>query len=60
MNGPDHYTAAEEYLDAAEDAVSEQRADQLIATAQVHATLALAAATALGRDGQNWHKAAGI
>jgi len=78
MNGPEHYTEAEEILrqvDAAEKAIAErggipsettyerfatERADS-VARAQVHATLALAAATALRpfSDYRPWTAAAG-
>lgn len=50
MNGPEHYAEAERLAalaDKALDAVP-RWLDQTIARAQVHATLALAAATALG------------
>ena len=65
-SGPDHYKAAESLLygDEEFDGYSEprRRADEL-AAAQVHATLALAAATALRptmagevyRDKESWH-----
>lgn len=45
MNGPDHYRKAESLL---QDVMDRRRAypEQAIAMAQVHATLALAAATA--------------
>lgn len=51
MNGPEHFRAAENYLKAARDADpawcdDSHRAVQ-VAAAQAHATLALAAATAL-------------
>jgi hypothetical protein len=51
MNGPEHYREAEKLLGYAEARDAEQRGDatdmSLLAEAQVHATLALAAATAL-------------
>jgi hypothetical protein len=47
MTGPEHYEAAEQYADFAEDAVERERAVYYLGLAQVHATLALAAATAL-------------
>jgi hypothetical protein len=59
MTGPEHYREAEKLIGQAEnfrieangdwrdDATSHQVADALVARAQVHATLALAAATAL-------------
>lgn len=47
MGGPEHYRRAEALLDQAHGADnSEGYADYLVAKAQVHATLALAAATA--------------
>ena len=48
MNGPDHYKAAEQLLGAADQIAnqgSDEIAQELRAEAQVHATLALAAAT---------------
>ena len=50
MNGPEHYAAAEEFLAAAKaDGVEPGEPVQVshLAAAQVHATLALAAATAM-------------
>lgn len=50
MNGPEHYAAAEEFLAAAKaDGIEpgEPVAVSNLAVAQVHATLALAAATAM-------------
>jgi len=49
MTGPEHYTAAEELMTDAEQ-IAEQGGDigHLLTAAQVHATLALAAATAQG------------
>lgn len=46
MNGPNHYGAAEACIEAAEQVEPEHRMN-LLMEAQVHATLALAAATAL-------------
>lgn len=47
MNGPAHYKEAERYVRYAEDdALDGQGYANAIAAAQVHATLALAAATA--------------
>lgn len=52
MNGPDHYREAERLLAEAEDRLpygnlaGVTRPEQLLAEAQVHATLALTAATA--------------
>jgi hypothetical protein len=60
MTGPDHYRLAEELL--TDRGVLD---DVLIGTAQVHATLALAAATAMASDFRNraeadaWRQAAG-
>ena len=52
MNGPSHYTMAEALIEEAQDILhardTDGRAAPLIAIGQVHATLALAAATALG------------
>lgn len=46
MNGPQHYSSAEFYLNAAQEAESGSEAEQYnLAAAQVHATLAQAAAT---------------
>lgn len=59
MNGPTHYRAAEEFLRHSEKTLpgSAQEAN-LVARAQAHATLALAAATAVGKndmiDGPSW------
>ena len=54
MTGPEHYRMAEELLrlieGTPEDSVGSVAADA--AKAQAHATLALAAATALGREGE--------
>lgn len=47
MNGPQHYAAAQGLL-ARSDEVDQVDAALLVAQAQVHATLAAAAATALG------------
>jgi hypothetical protein len=47
VNGPQHYRKAEALAEASYTADAE-RATYLLARAQVHATLALAAATALG------------
>ena len=60
MTGPDHYRLAEELL--TDRGVLDE---VLIGIAQVHATLALAAATALAGDSRNraeadaWRQAAG-
>jgi hypothetical protein len=50
MNGPEHYAKAENVLAQVEDRdVSASAVAAYTAVAQVHATLALTAATALGR-----------
>lgn len=53
MNGPEHYRQAEVALADSETAVDAYRdreaAIRLLAVAQVHATLALAATQAIGR-----------
>ncbi|GAA3441030.1 hypothetical protein [Planomonospora venezuelensis] len=46
MTGPEHYRAAEEYLEKARGSMLPQY-DGYVTRAQAHATLALAAATAL-------------
>ncbi|MGW1939010.1 hypothetical protein [Streptomyces goshikiensis] len=47
MTGPEHYRKAEQQLQFALDAATDAAAETHCAIAQVHATLALAAATAL-------------
>jgi len=48
MTGPEHYRKAEKYLkDAKESELGSDTERWQLATAQVHATLALAAATAI-------------
>lgn len=47
MNGAEHFRGAERLLDQANDTADTEDAASCIARAQVHATLALAAATAL-------------
>jgi hypothetical protein len=65
MTGPDHYRKAEELTAKAHDYLGQgegQGAAVWVAVAQVHATLALAAATALGTtaaDGRAWTEVAG-
>lgn len=55
-SGPEHYREAERLLDNTEDSVN---CDRMLAHAQVHATLALAAACALaGSDWKAWQDAA--
>ena len=62
MTGPEHYLRAEELLSGLSTTHPDARN---IATAPVHATLALAAATALSSDFRShaetdaWHQAAG-
>lgn len=52
MNGPEHYAAAERALDrAGEDERQGGPFAYHLGCAQVHATLALAAATAMGSTG---------
>ena len=60
MNGPEHYHAAELLLAEAGEQPGEASA-RSIATAQVHATLALVAATALHgvTDHRHWFEATG-
>jgi hypothetical protein len=71
MTGPEHYTAAERLADQAHhwtygDGSDAEVGAALAAEAQVHATLALAAATAMAvagemppRDADAWYRAAG-
>jgi hypothetical protein len=61
MTGPDHYRKAEELAAKADDYLGQgegqESAAVRAAVAQIHATLALAAATALGTraaDGRAW------
>jgi hypothetical protein len=52
MTGPEHYTSAEQHLDWAEESDAGSKPEKFnLAAAQVHATLALAAATAISRLG---------
>ncbi len=55
MTGPEHYAEAERLLAVANrnntDAADGQERTQTLSAAQVHATLALAAATAVGTAG---------
>lgn len=76
MNGPEHYREAEKLLGYAEARDAEQRGDEqdmsFLAEAQAHATLALAAATAMGaaveddiagltvEEREAWFKVAGV
>jgi hypothetical protein len=62
VNGPQHYGAAEDLLRSAESIPpntdeTNPCAALLIARAQVHATLALAAATAEVEPVKEWHAA---
>jgi hypothetical protein len=51
MTGPEHYREAEQLLGARRSGESAEEAASRLAEAQIHATLALAAATALnGKD----------
>jgi hypothetical protein len=69
MTGPEHYREAERLL-ALGETISEHGGDlgQLLPAAQVHATLALAAATAMNDAGNGmaqvdflaWDKVAGV
>ena len=69
MNGPDHYRQAERLTDDAQSAANAGHngsATVYLAAAQVHATLALVAATALANrsqmsrdDGHEWRAVAG-
>jgi hypothetical protein len=62
MTGPEHYIAAEELLEDVGHARDEDDAARVLRIAQVHATLALAAVTAVGTrdiDNQAWVVAAG-
>jgi hypothetical protein len=54
MTGPEHYREAEEFLElAASDATGSDAEQYNLAAAQVHATLALASATAGLSENQN-------
>jgi hypothetical protein len=61
MTGPEHYLVAEKLLEENEEHPSSSinKTASLIGQAQVHATLALAAATALSSDDREWLKVAG-
>ncbi len=53
MTGPEHYRLAERLLDKAADQIMDSGTERsLLARARVHATLALAAATAIPQAGQ--------
>jgi hypothetical protein len=61
MTGPEHYRAAEKLLEEAEEHPSSSinKTASLIGQAQVHATPALVAATALNFDNREWIEVAG-
>lgn len=64
MTGPEHYLAAERFAKRAAEHLTEDPADMRIAEiamgiGQVHATLALAAATSPVSDATAWTKAVG-
>jgi hypothetical protein len=61
MTGPEHYLAAERLLEEIQEHPSSSinKTESLMGQAQVHATLALAAATALGSDNREWTDVAG-
>jgi len=63
MNGPEHYRAAERLLGIAMESSNAPNAvAQILAEAQVHATLALGAAAAMRGDGYTpavWSKVMG-
>ena len=58
-SGPEHYRVAERTLDEVVSGVypEDRQVAWALAKAQVHATLALAAATALQHDAPWWHDA---
>jgi hypothetical protein len=68
MNGPDHYREAERLLTEQifrdrPGSTTERSFEETVAAAQVHATLALAAATALAAsdtEGQAWAEVAAV
>jgi hypothetical protein len=61
MTGPEHYLAAERLLGEIQEHPSSSinKTESLMGQAQVHATLALAAATALNSDDRRWAEVAG-
>lgn len=65
MTGPEHYQTAEQLLVHARETLADDGGAWHQRQAQAHATLALAAATALAanalptRDHEAWHAAAG-
>ena len=62
MTGPEHYRAAEKLLGELDEHPSSSinKTASLIGQAQVHATLALAAATAVGSNDRDWGVVAGM
>ncbi|MEE1814259.1 hypothetical protein PUR59_04385 [Streptomyces sp. SP18ES09] len=72
MTGPEHYREAEQHLGFALNSETDREAETHCAIAQVHATLALSAATALSDPALSgppsatvpewdaWQKAAGV
>jgi hypothetical protein len=64
MSGVDHYRQAERLLEGGRQGETVEEAAVRIAEAQVHATLALAAAAVadygIGDDQRAWHQAAGV
>lgn len=54
MTGPEHYAAAERLLEGAQEKEAPEWFANLVAEAQVHATLALAAATASAGNLVRW------
>ena len=62
MNGPDHYLEAQRLINESRYAADEwpKRASQYLAEAQVHATLALAAATLHSGSGDNGSGASSV
>lgn len=66
MTGPEHYQAAEKCVEDVQNMADADAIELVLMEAQVHATLALAAATALGqrqepraKDINAWEEVAG-
>jgi hypothetical protein len=69
MTGPEHYREAQQHIEWAEQAEDDEHVRILLAYAQVHATLAHAAATVMAADKtgdlvaqpvrDDWYEAAG-
>jgi hypothetical protein len=65
VSGPEHYREAEQLIAAARNTAqastleSTRQYAQTIAEAQVHAIIALAAATGVSSDSRAWHDVAG-